>query len=496
MALNYQNYASLGVNLNRQLSGPLDISTVFNSQVDLTYYLTGGTGDKAGVSEYWASLPATYPYAGQIVALATDAGVSVLVIKESASGFVTEPISAETAVDGEVITYNADKELTLVGFADAAAGARLQKTATGGVEWVVPGSDGTMTDVQVQQAINDLNRDVTSLGTNLRAVEDIVGKQSTEEGVASSGLIGRVEALETQDGVLTSEIGTLKTSLTNVYTKKQTDNAIAAAIAAVDHLSREIVETLPENANANKNVIYMVRREGGIGQDVYNEYMYINGAWEIIGDTSVDLTDYAKKEDILVKSVSSDFTVTEAGQLTLNAAAAPEINGSNISNIAIANVVGLQDALNSKVAAEEGKSLISETLITKVENLAEIKSVSGEFTLTNGELSVSAIAAAKITGLPAALAEIETLKGAQSSYVKSVSVNGTALELSAEQGVNIPVATDSVLGVVKSASGDNKVAVAADGTMSVASVNITSLSQNEGEWLEINGGGADLNTWN
>ena len=454
MALNYQNYASLGVNLNRQLSGPLDISTVFNSQVDLTYYLTGGTGDKTGVSEYWASLPATYPYAGQIVALATDAGVSVLVIKESASGFVTEPISAETAVDGEVITYNADKELTLVGFADAATGARLQKTATG-VEWVVPGSDGTMTEAEVQQAINGLTQDVTNLGKDLDAVE---------------------------------------TSLLNVYTKTETDNAIAAAIAAADHLSREIVEALPENAN--DNVIYMVRRKGGTGQDVYNEYMYINGAWEIIGDTSVDLTGYAKTEDILVKSVSSDFTVTEAGQLTLNAAAAPEIDGSKISNIAISNVVGLQTALDSKVAAEEGKSLISETLITKVENLAEIKNVSGEFTLTNGELSVNAIAANKITGLPAALTDIETLKGAQSSYVKSVSVNGTALELSAEQGVNIPVATDSVFGVVKSASGDNKVAVAADGTMSVASVNITSLNQNEGEWLEINGGGADLSAWN
>lgn len=494
MALNYQNYASLGVNLNRQLSGPLDISTVFNSQVDLTYYLTGGTGDKTGVSEYWASLPATYPYAGQIVALATDAGVSVLVIKESASGFVTEPISAETAVDGEVITYNADKELTLVGFADAAAGARLQKTATGGVEWVAPGSGGTMTEAEVQEAISNLNRNVTNLGKDLDAVEAIVGKESTGEGVASTGLIGRVEALEAQDGVLASEIGTLKTELLNVYTKKDTDSAIAEAIAAVDHLSREIVEALPETAN--ENVIYMVHREDGAGQDVYNEYMYINGAWEIIGDTSVDLTDYAKKEDILVKSVSADFTVTEVGQLTFKADAAPEINGSKISNIAISNVVGLQTALDSKVVAEEGKSLISETLITKVENLAEIKSVSGEFTLTNGELSVNAIAADKITGLPAALTDIETLKGAQSSYVKSVSVNGTTLELSAEQGVNIPVATDSVLGVVKSASGDNKVVVAADGTMSVASVNITSLSQNEGEWLEINGGGADLTAWN
>lgn len=493
MALNYQNYASLGVNLNRQLSGPLDISTVFNSQVDLTYYLTGGTGDKAGVSEYWASLPATYPYAGQIVALATDAGVSVLVIKESESGFVTEPISAETAVDGKVIKYNADKELTLAGFADAATGARLQKTATG-VEWVVPGSDGTMTDAEVQQAINDLNRDVTNLGKGLETVEGIVGKKSTGEGVASSGLIGSVEALEAQDGVLAGEIGALETSLSNVYTKTETNSAIAAAIAAVDHLSREIVEALPETAN--ENVIYMVRREGGTGQDVYNEYMYINGVWEIIGDTSVDLTDYAKTEDILVKSVSADFTVTEDGQLTFKAGAAPEIDGSKISNIAISNVVNLQTTLDSKVAAEEGKSLVSNTLITKLGNLAEIKSVSDEFTLTNGELSVNAIAAAKITGLPAALTEIENLKGAQSSYVKSVAINGTALTLSAEQGVNIPVATDSVFGVVKSASGDNKVVVAADGTMSVASVNITSLSQNEGEWLEINGGGADLNAWN
>ena len=493
MALNYQNYASLGVNLNRQLSGPLDISTVFNSQVDLTYYLTGGTGNKTGVSEYWASLPATYPYAGQIVALATDAGVSVLVIKESESGFITEPISAETAVDGEVIIYNADKELTLAGYADATTGARLQKSATG-VEWVVPGSDGTMTEAEVQQAISDLNRDVTNLGGKLNAVEDIVGKESTGEGVPSAGLIARVEALEAQDGVLAGEIDALDAKLTNVYTKTETNSAIAAAIAAVDHLSREIVETLPENAN--DNVIYMVRREGGAGQDVYNEYMYINGTWEIIGDTSVDLTGYAKKEDILVKSVSSDFTVTEDGQLTFNAAAAPEIDGSKISNIAISNVTGLQDALNSKVTSEEGKSLISETLITKVENLAEIKNVSGEFTLTNGELSVNAIAAAKITGLPAALTEIENLKGAQSSYVKSVSVNGTVLELSGEQGVNIPVATNSVLGVVKSASGDNKVTVATDGTMSVAAVNITSLSQNEGEWLEINGGGADLNAWN
>ena len=40
MAFEYQNFASLSVNLNRQKYGPLDISNVFTSQADLNYYLS------------------------------------------------------------------------------------------------------------------------------------------------------------------------------------------------------------------------------------------------------------------------------------------------------------------------------------------------------------------------------------------------------------------------------------------------------------------------
>ena len=70
MAFAYQNFASLGVNLNRQKYGPLDISSVFNSQADLNYYITKGAS-KEGVSQYWLDVT-PYPYAGQIVALAVD----------------------------------------------------------------------------------------------------------------------------------------------------------------------------------------------------------------------------------------------------------------------------------------------------------------------------------------------------------------------------------------------------------------------------------------
>lgn len=392
--------------------------------------------------------------------------------------------TAKTEVDEKVVKYNTNGELTLVGFADAATGARLQKTATG-VEWVVPGSDGTMTEEELQEAIKGLTQDVTNLGNNLDAIEAIVGEQSIEEGIPSTGLIGQVEALEAKDGVLATEIEALETALEDVYTKAEADNAIAAAIADVDHLKRIIVPTLPVDS-INENAIYMVSREGANGEDVYNEYMYINGTWEIIGNTSVDLSEYAKKEDILVKSVSSDFIITETGQLALKTNAAPEIDGSNITNIGINNVVGLQTILDSKVAAEQGKSLIANTLITKLEELAELKSVSEEFTLNEGMLSVKSISAEKITGLPEAF----------TGYIKSVAINGNILAMDENQQVNIPIASDTVLGVVKGAVGNNKVAIAADGTMSVNSVNITSLVQNEGDWLEINGGSADFNAWN
>lgn len=95
MAFAYQNFASLGVNLNRQKYGPLDISSVFNSQADLNYYITKGAS-KEGVSQYWLDVT-PYPYAGQIVALAADGELSVFALKEKIDGtFETVSVGGQT----------------------------------------------------------------------------------------------------------------------------------------------------------------------------------------------------------------------------------------------------------------------------------------------------------------------------------------------------------------------------------------------------------------
>ena len=73
--------------------------------------------------------------------------------------------------------------------------------------------------------------------------------------------------------------------------KKYTDNAVSQASG----LHREIVNSLP--ATGDEHVIYMVPKTGS-GNDNYDEYMWINGSYEFIGSTAVDLTDYYNKTQV------------------------------------------------------------------------------------------------------------------------------------------------------------------------------------------------------
>lgn len=65
-------------------------------------------------------------------------------------------------------------------------------------------------------------------------------------------------------------------------------------IGQITTLSVQKVDTLPVE-NIKTNVIYLVAKEGAIGSDLYTEYMYIDNKWEILGDTSIDLTNYLTK---------------------------------------------------------------------------------------------------------------------------------------------------------------------------------------------------------
>lgn len=59
----------------------------------------------------------------------------------------------------------------------------------------------------------------------------------------------------------------------------------------------EIVDELPTE-NIDTHTIYLVKETVGEADDYYNEYIYVNGEWELLGSTQIDLSDYYTKEQV------------------------------------------------------------------------------------------------------------------------------------------------------------------------------------------------------
>lgn len=93
-----------------------------------------------------------------------------------------------------------------------------------------------------------------------------------------------------------SEVNTAITnSLASYKTSAEVDSAIATAISGSLHLTKELVNTLP--ASGQDNVIYLVPN-GKTGNNVKDEYMWINNAWEKTGSSDIDLSGYVQKSEI------------------------------------------------------------------------------------------------------------------------------------------------------------------------------------------------------
>lgn len=81
-------------------------------------------------------------------------------------------------------------------------------------------------------------------------------------------------------------------------TQQEVQDLIDASIEELGELgfTPTVVQTLPTQ-DINIHTIYLVPKTGETG-DVYDEYVYINNAWEHIGSTAVDLSNYYTKTEV------------------------------------------------------------------------------------------------------------------------------------------------------------------------------------------------------
>ena len=291
---------------------------------------------------------------------------------------------AVITVDTNVFSFT-DKTLKLLGFEEAPVGTYLTKKSDGTIDWVTID-----------------NSAVESLQNTVSELADIVA--------------GKANANE-------------------VYTKDEADLAIAAAVSAVDHLKREIVESVQiiEHFKTNPseavvNTIYMLKSNVN-GADQYKEFMRFDttdGAiiFEQIGDTSVDLTNYVTNDNLadVVNGLTSKDAYNELAAIVSNKVdkvySTDETTGEQIPWTLLSPTD--KSKLDSLVLSEDGSVGISGTVnASKVEGLADW--VTAQRDVVPGLLS---------TNYMEKLESIEN--NAQENTIETVIVNGKEVVLNAK----------------------------------------------------------------
>lgn len=418
------------VAFNRQTAFPLDAKSYFESYASAV--AAAQTADEAG------SKKSVYYY-GQVVSVVENGAAKLYIIQPDKT---LKEAGGEIVINENVFAKDEDGKLDLLGFAAATAGAQLVKGSDGKVSWVAP--SGTT---------------VEGLDTRLTVVENAIN--GTGEG-------------ETRVPGLVEKVSTLETGLKNVYTKEEVNQKLSSVLnykGSVDNYS-----DLP--ADAVKGDVYNVKNADAThGVKAGDNVAFDGESWDVLAGT-VELSGY--------------LTKTEAE--------------------------------TTYVAKEEGKTLISAELIEKLTNMNAdgeknvINAVSDEFAIDAEtrtlSLATGKIAQDKIAGLAEALAnkvdaeegkglsandftnELKTKldaieAGAQVNVIENVSMNGEALVI-AEKGVNIPLATNTTVGVIKGSDVENGVVINAEGAASVKNLNVEKLVQTDGDWLILNGGNSTL----
>lgn len=649
---NYLDKDGLGFPLNfrRGNPNPLDNSSVHAVYTDaVTYASTDPTA-----------------YVGQVLTVVyadaekTEINPTVYVIKDEAG--TLEPVGVIPLGDDKTVVVDEDGTISLVGIADITDTTKKYQPVLidGKLTW----QELSATTVEgLDASIKAVEGEVETLKTDLDTAEEKIAALGTAVGDAESGLVKDVAAnteaiskntediaknaediaKNTEDITAVTEqantnktdiatlketttdhgtrLGAAETAIADRYTKEETAAKIAEEIGKQAHFSAKIVTSTDEMTDTT--TLYLIKKDDVTGSDVYEEYMVIDGAPVIIGETSTDLSDYATLEalnnGLAEKAALVDFnnlsdTVDgilerlEAAETTigehttaieeLNTAVSTKAEASALDNYVTketyepaveeintelgkkalaSDLEALTQTVGSnKTAADEAIEALQGAdsgLSDRIGALEEVGSeknviaaVSSEFNVTDDTrtLSIVAVDKDKVIGLAEALAgkvdaiegytllspddasklkalvlgdsgkveisgkvnasnveELDTWiinnrdtlgglfstvdsnkltnieAGAQVNIIEAIQLAGTALSVT-DKTVNIPLATDALAGLIKSAVNTAEGATVANavyvnantGVGEVKAVNVNTLVQDDGDTLILNGGSA------
>ena len=91
----------------------------------------------------------------------------------------------------------------------------------------------------------------------------------------------------------------------NVFvTQSAMTTAINTAVGGITEFDTQVVQSLP-STGVNGTIYFTPNNHGT--NNIYDEFIYVNNAWEKIGNTQVDLSDYVLSNDLAYVAFSGDY---------------------------------------------------------------------------------------------------------------------------------------------------------------------------------------------
>ncbi len=228
------------------------------------------------------------------------------------------------------------------------------------------GSKNLITSGGVYQALKDSETSAEETHQELlNEISNVNSTLSTEISTVNTNLTTKITQIETTtipNAIKAAIVDNLDTEDSNKALSATQGKVLKTMISNLANLRIEVANELPSTGETN--VIYLVKK-AGTNLDVHDEYVYVEGNWEKIGNTEVDLSNYYTKDQVYTKSET--YSQEEVGTLiTEIEGKIPTIPNIETSMSGVGNVITSidVDASNKhKIAAVKGISVYSKSEI-------------------------------------------------------------------------------------------------------------------------------------
>lgn len=156
------------------------------------------------------------------------------------------------------------------------------------------GSKNLITSGGVWQAIDDVH---TTIDNQINIISDKVNS-NTENISNIEQDITNIRTTEILDQIKGSIIDNLESLAADKSLSANQGRILKEMIANLANLQIEVVDQLPSTGETN--IIYLVKKSGS-APDIHDEYVFVDGKWEKIGNTEIDLSNYYTRDEVDAK---------------------------------------------------------------------------------------------------------------------------------------------------------------------------------------------------